>query len=429
MAQSKQTGEDYSHLTHIRDHSELDLYGLIPNVVWIFDLDKHGWWWGNEAAIKFWNLDCLDDLVNKDLSGDTQGARDRTRQTFDLAAKTGLTIDPWTTYPQGKPKTLFMMHRAVLVGPDRHRAIIAYINEEVNLGETPENLLLAEAMRYTNVLVTTFTLEGEPVVENPAATEAYKAIDPDGLGGGINAFTARFANLEEGEGCLKQALAEEGGCWEYDMKTSLGIRRHKLDIRMTRHPLNGDFLFMVAEYDVTDLHEAQERLRRLAHYDSLTELPSVNLLQERSAAILAHAARNKTRVAVLFIDLDGFKQINDTWGHDAGDAVLREVARRLPAHLRESDQVARIGGDEFVILLTDVHEIQNAEDVAQKIIEALIWPIDLQSVGVPDKGRVGASIGIAFFPEHGTTIQELLKRADQSMYDVKKNGKGHYQVA
>jgi diguanylate cyclase (GGDEF)-like protein len=198
---------------------------------------------------------------------------------------------------------------------------------------------------------------------------------------------------------------------------------------MTRHPLTGDFLFMVAEYDVTDLHDAQERLRRLAHYDSLTELPSVNLLQERSAVILAHAARNKGKVAVLFIDLDGFKQVNDTWGHDAGDTVLKEVARRLPAHLRQSDQVARIGGDEFVVLLTDVHEIQNAKDVAHKIIESLTWPIDLSSIGIDAKGKVGASIGIAFYPEHGDTIQQLLKVADQSMYKVKKNGKGFYQVA
>ena len=136
--------DDYSHLVHIADHSELKLYDLIPDVVWVFDLDKHGWWWGNEAAIKFWGLNTLQDLIDKDLSGDTQGARDRTRQTFDLAVKEGLTIDPWTTYPGGKPKTLYMRHRAVTLGPDRHRGIIAYVNEEVNLGETPENLLLVE---------------------------------------------------------------------------------------------------------------------------------------------------------------------------------------------------------------------------------------------------------------------------------------------
>ena len=96
----------YDHLVHIRDHSELGLYELVPNVVWIFDLDKHGWWWGNSAAVSFWNLNNLQELIDKDLFGDTQGTRDRTLQTFELAAKDGLAVDPWTTYSNGKPKTL-----------------------------------------------------------------------------------------------------------------------------------------------------------------------------------------------------------------------------------------------------------------------------------------------------------------------------------
>ena len=85
---------EYDHLVHIKSHEELALYDLIPDVVWVFDLDKHGWWWGNKMAIQFWGLDTLDELINKDLSGDTQGARERTVQTFELAVQKGLTIDP-----------------------------------------------------------------------------------------------------------------------------------------------------------------------------------------------------------------------------------------------------------------------------------------------------------------------------------------------
>ncbi|WP_246589784.1 GGDEF domain-containing protein [Marinobacterium ramblicola] len=247
---------NYSHLVHIHSHDELALYELIPDVVWIFDLDKHGWWWGNSAALRFWGLDTLEQLIDKDLSGDTQGARDRTLQTFELAAKNGLTIDPWTTYPNGKPKTLYMRHRAVLVGPERHRAIIAYINEEVSLGETPENLLLVEAMRYTTVLVTSFTLDGNIVIENPAAT-------------------------------------------------GLEVRRHTLDIRMTRHPLSGEFLILVAEYDVTDLHaaldeaqRAQSELQHLAHHDALTGIPSLHYLSVSALSLLAQAQRHERRARI-----------------------------------------------------------------------------------------------------------------------------------
>jgi len=426
---------DYSHLVHIESHDELALYELIPNVVWIFDLDKHGWWWGNEAALKFWGLEKRDDLVNKDLSDDSQGARDRTKQTFDLAVKQGLTIDPWTTYPGGKPKTLHMMHRAVTVGPDRHRAIIAYINEEVNLGEAPENLLLVEAMRYTTVLVTSFTLEGDPVVENPAATEAYRSIDPKKLPKGVNAFTARFADLEDGKACFKKALDEKGGRWSHLMKTDAGLRSHTLDIRMTRHPLSGDWLFLVAEYDVTPLHEAldaareaQEQLRQMAHYDALTGLPSLHLLKDSSVALIAQAERNNRKIAVMFVDLDGFKTVNDTWGHTAGDAVLKEVAKRLTEGLRDCDQIARIGGDEFVVLATNVSNPGDAEKVAEKIVRLLSAPFQLTEA--PNAvAQIGASVGIAFYPEHGEEMETLLRTADRTMYRVKNSGKGNYKVA
>jgi diguanylate cyclase (GGDEF)-like protein len=428
---------DYSHLIHIESHEELRLYELLPDVVWIFDLDKHGWWWGNEPALKFWGLDKLEELVNKDLSDDTQGARDRTLQTFELAVKQGLTIDPWTTYPNGKPKTLYMRHRACLVGPEKHRAIIAYVNEEVNLGDTPENLLLVEAMRYTTVLVTSFTFDGDIVVENPAATEAYKHIDTNILSDGQNAFTARFDDPQIGHDLLKEAIDQKGGRWTHMMMTGEGKRKHTLDIRMTRHPLSGDFLILMAEYDVTELHEAletahqaQEELRRMAHYDALTGVPSLNFLLENAWMFFANAERQCEKVAVLFVDLDGFKAVNDTWGHDAGDRVLIEAGKRLTSAVREADQVSRIGGDEFVLMLGGVKQEEDAAVVARKVVEELSQPIDFVCA---ERGKltaqIGASVGVAFYPDHGTDLESLIKVADTSMYDVKHNGKGDFKLA
>ncbi|WP_432464395.1 diguanylate cyclase domain-containing protein [Agarivorans sp. QJM3NY_33] len=424
--------EKYSHLPHIRSHDELPLYELIPNVVWIFDLDKHGWWWGNSAAVRFWGLENLGQLIAKDLSGDTQGARERTAQTFELAAKNGLTVDPWTTYPNGKPKTLHMMHRAVLVGPDKHRAIIAFINEEVDLGAEPENLLLVEAMRYTTVLVTSFTQAGEVVIENPAATEAYKHLNHSEIVNDGSTFAARFADPKEGERCREQALKEQGGRWEYVMNTSQGKRTHTLDIRITRHPLSGDFLLLVVEYDITELHlaltvaeEAQEQLRQMAHYDALTGLSSLHLMQENVALLIHQAARVKQRLTLMFIDLDDFKTVNDTYGHDAGDEVLKAVAERLKLSLRKSDFIARLGGDEFIIVQMDSHTEQQAAKVASKIIETLAKPYALNN----GQAEIGASIGIAFYPEHGNDLECLIKAADESMYVAKRRGKNSYYFA
>ncbi|MBY4678976.1 GGDEF domain-containing protein [Marinobacterium sp. CAU 1594] len=427
---------DYRQLVHINSHDELTLYELIPDVVWIFDLDKHGWWWGNQAALDFWGLQSLDELINKDLSGDTQGARDRTLQTFELAVKNGLTIDPWTTYPGGKPRTLYMKHRAVTVGPERHRAIIAYINEQVNLGETPENLLLVEAMRYTTVLVTSFTLDGEVVIENPAATEAYKHLHTHQPAETLSSFAARFADPEQGTARLQQALASKGGRWTHMMLTGQGPRRHTLDIRMTRHPLTGDFLLLMAEYDVTELHqaldsaqEAQQALRQMALYDAVTGLPSLHFLQESARKLLARAERSGKKAALLFIDLDGFKAVNDTWGHDGGNRVLVEVGKRLSAILRESDQVARIGGDEFVMLLADIEQPQDAEQVAQRVVDVLRTPIVLEGMESRIEARISGSVGIAIYPEHGRDIEQLIKTADHSMYQVKSRGKCGFNIA
>ncbi len=420
---------NYDHLVHIKSHDELALYELIPNVVWFFDLDKHGWWWGNQAAVDFWGLDNVQQLIDKDLSGDTQGAKDRTAQTFELAAKNGLTIDPWTTYPHGKPKTVFMMHRAVLLGPEKHRGIIAFINEKVELGQQPENLLLVEAMRYTRVAATTFTDSGDIVIENPAATETYAHLHSSPLPEGQSAFVARFSCPEQGRECLVTAIEEKGGRWDYIMRTANGERQHALDIRRTRHPLTGEFLLLVVEYDVTELYEAlaeveqaRKHLHDIAMTDTLTQVSSLHHMQEAAKQFLNDAAVNGESVRALFIDLDGFKQINDQHGHDIGDEVLKIAAQRIKSVIRQSDILARVGGDEFVILQVGAND---TESVAMRTLNSLSEPIALPSGIV----QVKASIGIASYPEDADNLKDLLKLADDAMYKVKNNGKNAFTFA
>lgn len=420
---------NYDHLVHINSHDELALYELIPNVVWFFDLDKHGWWWGNQAAVDFWGLDNVQQLIDKDLSGDTQGAKDRTAQTFELAVKNGLTIDPWTTYPNGTPKTVFMMHRAVLLGPEKHRGIIAFINEKVELGQQPENLLLVEAMRYTRVAATTFTDAGEIVIENPAATETYAHLNAKPLPEGQCAFIARFACPEEGRKCLATAIEEKGGRWDYIMRTAQGERQHALDIRRTRHPLTGEFLLLVVEYDVTELYDAlaeveqaRKHLHDIAMTDTLTQVSSLHHMQEIANQFLDEAITKGESVRALFIDLDGFKQINDQYGHDIGDEVLKIVAKRIKSVIRQSDILARIGGDEFVILQAGASD---TESIAKRTLSALAEPIAVADGIV----RVRASIGIASYPENADNLKDLLKMADDAMYKVKNSGKNAFTFA
>lgn len=168
-----------------------------------------------------------------------------------------------------------------------------------------------------------------------------------------------------------------------------------------------------------------EMYRQYANFDPLTGLPNRRLLYEQGEAIFPLAQRQGRMAAVLFLDLDGFKAVNDTLGHEAGDQVLREVGQRLKASVRASDTVARLGGDEFVVFLPEVDSREGAAAVAAKVVSALGLPYILG--GVPPK--VTTSIGIAFFPQHGGGMETLLHSADSALYRAKATGKNRYAIA
>jgi diguanylate cyclase (GGDEF)-like protein/PAS domain S-box-containing protein len=163
-------------------------------------------------------------------------------------------------------------------------------------------------------------------------------------------------------------------------------------------------------------------LHFLANHDALTGLPSLRLCKDRLDQSLAEARRNRQTSAVMFLDLDGFKQINDRYGHEFGDRVLRETAERITAEIRETDTVARIGGDEFVIILSSLPENNIANRIARSLVESIARPIDVDSVEI----AVSASIGISLYPENGVTAEELIRSADKAMYRIKRAGKNSF---
>lgn len=174
-----------------------------------------------------------------------------------------------------------------------------------------------------------------------------------------------------------------------------------------------------------ELERLREREYRLARYDSVTGLPTRTLFHDRLQQSIALARRHDNRVAILFVDLDHFKSLNDTFGHAAGDLALREVGNRMIGRVRGSDTVARLGGDEFAVILQELRDGKNAGIVAEKLIAALGEPIRLED----GEHRLGASVGIAIFPDHGDEPEELLERADEAMYRIKRKGRNDYAFA
>lgn len=171
--------------------------------------------------------------------------------------------------------------------------------------------------------------------------------------------------------------------------------------------------------------QMRERLEHMAQYDQLTHLPNRQLFLDRLKTALARARREQSLRSLLFIDLDRFKQVNDTLGHAMGDLLLQSVAQRLLECVRDSDTVARLGGDEFVVLLESSHSREDATAVAQKILAAFDQPFDLQG----RKLHIHPSIGVALYPEHGSENHHLLGQADGAMYLSKKNGGNQVHLA
>ncbi|MGM0702888.1 MAG: diguanylate cyclase domain-containing protein [Pseudomonadota bacterium] len=166
------------------------------------------------------------------------------------------------------------------------------------------------------------------------------------------------------------------------------------------------------------------RMSHLAKHDALTDLPNRVLLEERLERAIGLAKRHRQQVALLFIDLDAFKAVNDRLGHAAGDGLLQSIARRLKSCVRETDTVCRLGGDEFVILLTEVHGIDDTHHVAETIFRALRPPHRIGEHTID----MTVSLGISLYPDSGTTPDELIHRADAAMYHIKRQGRNAYQV-
>lgn len=181
--------------------------------------------------------------------------------------------------------------------------------------------------------------------------------------------------------------------------------------------------FVALKEDVTESKARAEQIFHQANYDDLTGLPNRKQFRERLQRQVEQSAQTGRTFALMFIDLDGFKKINDTFGHDAGDLLLKESARRITESVRNSDFVARLGGDEFTLILQNAHSMDVIAQIAAKIIQQLMQPFQLGG----HQGHVAASIGIALYPEDGSNAEELTRQADYAMYQVKNSGRRSYR--
>jgi len=222
-------------------------------------------------------------------------------------------------------------------------------------------------------------------------------------------------------GSLKTAGRWQGEIW--NRRKSGEIYPEWLTINAVRDH-NGALINFVAVFsDISGIKQSQTQLAHQAHHDPLTDLPNRLLFDDRLRHALSRAERDGSQLAVMFVDLDRFKQINDTLGHLIGDGLLQEVARRLTATVRKEDTVARMGGDEFTLLLEDLRRPEDAATLARKVLETLVTPCAIGG----NELVVSGSVGISLYPRDGRTADELVRNADAAMYQAKHGGRNGYR--
>jgi diguanylate cyclase (GGDEF)-like protein/PAS domain S-box-containing protein len=268
------------------------------------------------------------------------------------------------------------------------------------------------------------TPEGQFLDANPALVEMLGCTNREEL---LSANTADFY-VDAHERERWQSMMEKEGVvqgFEVRFRRRDGAAIWVRNSARTVHDAHGEMLYYEGSLeDITERKQAEETIKRMAYHDALTGLPNRRLFSDRMNIAMARAYRNRKKLAVMLLDLDDFKDVNDRLGHSVGDRLLQVVGQRLTGLLRQGDTVARMGGDEFMVLLPEVAGVEGAAEVAQKILESIRESYVLDGHEL----HVSTSVGIALYPDDGEDAETLMRNADIAMYRAKDQGRNNYQL-
>lgn len=293
-----------------------------------------------------------------------------------------------------------------------------------HLGSLQAFQLASRVLDATRQAVMITDLEGRIVRINPAF-ESITGWSADEVLGQTPRLLASGRHSQEFYQRMWEALRSEG-TWEGELlnrRRDGSLFTEHISISCMRDASGGPSHYVALFTDISDRKAAEEQIRHLAQHDALTGLPNRLLLTDRLEQALSHAERSGQRVAVLFMDLDHFKQINDAHGHDVGDLLLKQAAERIRHALRASDTVSRLGGDEFVALLPDLHRAEESLAIGENLRRTLCQPFEIGGQSL----QVSASIGIATYPDDSSSSEGLMRCADLAMYEAKAAGRNRVQ--
>jgi diguanylate cyclase (GGDEF)-like protein len=383
---------------------------LVSQPVWVFDIDRQRVHWANAAALEVWSAPSLGELCARDMGRDMSEsvARRLAQYQSDFVAEAAVFNEQWTLYPGGVPVSLnvsFSGHRL----DDGRMAMLCQARRAAT--DSPESLRSVEALLHTAVMITLYDAQGLPLYRNPAARASVRRPD--------ERLDQRVAEAEGFTRLMAPLAAQGHATLTLAVHTAKGQRWHEMSARRCRDAVTGQDAILVSEADVTALKQTEARANFLSLHDSLTGLPNRSHVMQRFVESVDALRASGREAALIFIDLDHFKNVNDTLGHAAGDQLLVHVAQRIRGAVRGSDLVARLGGDEFLVLVAS-HDIRGEVDrVHQRIMATVSQPVSLHGTEV----RVTPTLGVSLFPHDGADIETLLRHADLAMYTAKERGR------
>lgn len=302
-------------------------------------------------------------------------------------------------------------------------AVLGIVRDVTERKQQEEHMRLSEAVfNYTQEAVVVTDLKGNILSVNPAFSEVTEYSEAELLGKNIRILQSGRHDRDFYRAMWSQI--ENAGYWQgpiWNRRKSGDIYHEWLIVNTIRDEAGKPLQYVGISLDISRSDHVETQMEHMAHHDALTDLPNRLLLHSRLEHTLERAQRDNRQCAVLFLDLDRFKQVNDSLGHAAGDELLKQAAQRMRMRLREVDTLARLGGDEFVVVLDGILNSGEAETVANVLITQLSKPFEL-SVGATV--HIGTSVGIAIFPTHARQAKHLLELADAALYQAKLAGKG-----
>ncbi|SNZ06416.1 putative bifunctional diguanylate cyclase/phosphodiesterase [Cohaesibacter gelatinilyticus] len=380
--------------------------------LWVFDIDHSHVVWANDAAVELWHADNQEDLYKRDMGADMSASiAERLRQyQSDFIADKKTFSEVWTLYPNGHPHTYRVMFRGYVMSDGRMGMLCEAKAEEQ---ETPERLRSAEALNHIPIAISLFSKEGIPLYTNAAARSIY--------GSSTIPLKERFVDQSTHTDLVAQLERKQNATLISQVWTEQGIRWHEISARNCHDAVSGNPAYILSEVDVTELKDNEHKVRYLAHHDTLTGLYNRNYVQLAFPELLSSAKQSNLDMAMMLIDLDKFKTINDTLGHASGDQLLMHVSQILEQQVGSAGHIARLGGDEFIILIP-MRDKNELNQLCHHLLKAIATDCHIEDHRLSSK----ASIGVSLFPEHGDDLATLMKHADLALYDSKDRGRNTF---